>query len=212
MTMTAEKIRLRVPLPDDKYRELQHKAYKLKQAQEAQPPLTWKHSFPLSVGFWKDTPKAAKAAAQEAIKAWNSPLGDTAFRLVGESEIVHIVLGVQPFEIHFDAVQEFGSSTVGFLLPHRRSGIPIFGSSQADELGDCEHFWDKENRIIACKVFSAIDLTPYDMKATFAHELGHALCLGHDPHNPWRLMYRRYGGIAAPKPREVQWVKEIHGL
>lgn len=215
-------MRLRVPLTEE-----QEKAAitpnQYRQAWMAQPALRPGKQLPLAVSVWPKTPHFIVEGILRAGEAWNNAMRkhagiNTAF-LVRDVESPlkkDVMVGTKTFPFSFVAEREFGKMPVGALLPDRGASLKRFGTSM-NELGDCELFWNDRYEVyaghLAARVFVADDLDKkIDMptiQSVVAHELGHALLLGHEPVHPWRLMYKRHGAVLGPKPKECEWVAEI---
>jgi len=213
MPLTAEKIRLRVPLDPDMAEELVGRPRKLRKAQMAQPVLLPEHPLPLRVGWWPDTPDHVQDALRRATEIWNHRLKKRAgigpafmlvdFDYLGSKDLM---VGCRDFE-PLDGKTQFGASTVGGFGVHGDTSTSPQG--KGEELGDCELFWNLSRKVIAGRIFIPDDLSKFDSVCVLAHELGHGLLLGHDPVHPWRLMYKDHTGVRGPKPKECRWVQEI---
>tara|TARA_Y100000310_G_C20536434_1_gene741088 strand:- start:17 stop:664 length:648 start_codon:yes stop_codon:yes gene_type:complete len=213
VALTADKLRLRVPLDQETQGALKGKPRKLKQAELAQPALLPGHPLPLVVGFWRDAPSHVRTAGMKAIHRWNRRMAKhtgvaETFIGAGSNPTKHVdlMIGCREFDIFFDPDIEFGE-------PNSRSvsgSAPLGGG---EELGDCELYWDEEKRVyvghLAGRIFVPDDLSIFDTACVLAHELGHGLLLGHDPIHPWRLMYKDHTGVRGPKPKECRWIQEI---
>lgn len=221
MPLTADKMQLRVHLTKEQADKAKG-PIQYRRAMLAQPKLLPGHKLPLVVGMWPDTPYWTREGILRAAEVWNERMAKhtgipLTFKVVDVDSTMRkdVLVGVKPMDFHFDPLKEFGAMATGFLLATHRPGNPGFGSM--DELGECVHYWDNNYRVyvgdLAAEVFIADDLNHRidvgTVKGITAHELGHALLLGHDPHNPWRLMYRKHTGVMGPKPKECQWVEEI---
>jgi hypothetical protein len=213
MKLTADDVRLRVPLDRERFEDLKGKPRKLRQAQMAQSVLVPQHPLPLAVGWWPDTPDRVVEDLDKAIVRWNKRMMrrtsiNSTFRLVDFDYLgkKDLMVGCRDFEA-LDHKAQFGNRTVGgFETSGPESNAP---TGKGEEVGACELFWDIYGKVLAGRIFVPDDMSRFDTRCVLAHELGHGLLLGHDPRYAWRLMWKDHTGVKGPKPKECRWVEEI---
>lgn len=209
-----EKLRLRVPLgatfTEDQMSVLDQHPNCQRKLRQLQDPLLPGHSLPLKVGFWEDTPDHVREAGRRAMRRWNDRMKkrtgvEQTFSLwpPEDTSPVDLMIGAKMFSW---GEADFGSVASGAWGNHS-FGAPIGDS----EVGECTLYWDVNRKILAGKIFCPSDAARADCASILAHELGHALLLGHEPHLVGYLMYRNHGGVKGPQPEECRWVKEIWG-
>ena len=207
--LTPEKIRLRSPLPQDAYEALKAKPRKLKAARLARPALLPGHPLPLNLAFWDDTPQVVREATALAARRWNEQMrkhggqSGRTFQFVGLNTLTHIdlMVGTRHFDLADPQFEPVAFGQRDFARPY---GTPN------EELGNIRLYWCTNYQVLAGRIFVPDDTQNcHDLSCILAHELGHGLLLGHDPVNPWRLMYRHSATIKKPKPKECRWAADI---
>jgi hypothetical protein len=211
MPVSGEFMRLRAPVPEETEELLVGKPRLMRGAQLAQPKLLPGHRLPLVVGFWGETPELVVQAGFKAMENWAKQLAQhTAITFpfllrAHTDERVDVMIGTRALELSFDPDVEFSNDCKVV------SGFASMGGT--DELGFCEHYWDDQYRVyvdhLASRIVCPDDSTRSETVSILAHELGHALLLGHEEHLLARLMYKHHGDVRKPKKIECEWVEEI---
>jgi len=211
MPRSAETVRLRA-LPS----HLTSAAFETLPLAERQKcrPLFWRpvgEFEPLTFWFWGGTSLMTQAAFLRAMHHIQEDVGHTLFQQAPhQSGSVNLMLG----EYEAEEVEDwsmFSMPILGFLRGGGESDS-AFGPIEEQEFGYCQHWWDKSGCVLGATAAVDLGLAWADRWHIAAHELGHALLLGHDPDTPMRMMYRKHTGVGRLKPIERKWVCDIHGL
>jgi len=203
MAMTAADVRLRIPLTPEATERLKARPILRNRAMKARPAILAppdKQAFTFKI--WHDVDPTIQLWIWDVLTDWNHLFGKQVLVPGVEGELVDLAIGTKHFEF---GQPRFESAPVGALLPHNSKPY----SEPQDEYGDCVLYWDQFLIRRVGEVYVADDLGKFDTKCALSHELGHFFLMGHVP-QLYRLMHHSMNGVYLPKPKEVQWMREIN--
>ena len=210
MALTASDVRLRIPLTPEALDRLKDRPILRNRAMKARPAILapgapFDNPDPtVSFHIWLDVNRSVKTWMGYVIQDWNDLFGKEVLHPAGEGEKIDLAIGTKPFDF---GESRFESAPIGMLLPHN----PKPYSVPQDEYGDCTLYWDDLLVRRQGEILIADDLGKLDTKCALAHELGHFFLLGHVP-DLYRLMHHSLNGVYLPKPKEIEWIREINGF
>ena len=181
-----------------------------KSERKQRPALYWQDSkfWPLRFVFWPDTNREVQAAYLRAMYQMEKDVGCQLFE---RGRLSNTDLQVGLGQVDLDEVDD-PDNFLASKAPWQGDQGVMLGPTVEHEQGFCELTWADDGRVLSANVGVEVDLSFFDMWRVAAHELGHALLLGHDKHVPGRLMHVNYGGVKRLKPLERRWVRQIHNL
>ncbi len=205
MPLTASDMRLRIPLDPVNLERLRSRPILRNRAMKARPAIqAVPHKTTYAFKIWDDVPSNIRSWIIGVIADWNDLFGTEVLVECKEGERIDLAIGAREFTF---AQPTFESAPVGFLLPYN----PKPYSEPQDIFGECILHWDRERIRRVGQIWVVDDLDKFSTRCAFAHELGHFFLLGHDK-EVWRLMHRSLNGVLLPQPREMEWIKVIHGF
>jgi len=205
MALTAKDVRLRIPLTPEAMERLSPRPGFRNRAMKAQPVIlapSGKELYRFKI--WYDVSPIIKEIVLGVIQDWNDLLGKEVLVPAKDGEFVDLAIGAKPF---YFSQPQFESAPIGALLPHNTKPY----SEPQDEYGECVLHWNDSFVRQVGQINVATGLSEFDTKCAFSHELGHFFLLGHAKET-YRLMHHSMNGVGVPKPKEIEWVREINGF
>lgn len=161
------------------------------------------------------SPEAAERALRAAFAAWEAAASVT-FVEVNDPQQANIVVGAQDFPVGRAFTNLSYLSSHGFSPVEKALGGPgpsaEFGETEASgAVRGIEQSYVCLNPSLRWKTGFDGDLSVYDLRHTFTHEIGHAIGLDHPGSSGAIMAYRYDEKVSELQPSDIAAVQRLYG-